>query len=121
MMPNVAEVPVAYYGVLRAGGVVVPMNPLLKAREVAYYLADSGASVILGWHAIGDEVTKGAAALLVDPATFPSALAEARPVNTVVDREPSDTAVVLYTSGTTGRPKGAELSLIHISAPTRPY
>ena len=42
MMPNVAEVPVVYYGVLRAGGVVVPMNPLLKAREVAYYLGDSG-------------------------------------------------------------------------------
>src|SRR5947209_15869792 len=42
MMPNVAEVPVAYYGVLRAGGVVVPMNPLLKSREVAYYLGDSG-------------------------------------------------------------------------------
>ena len=40
MMPNVAEVPVVYYGVLRAGGVVVPMNPLLKAREVAYYLGD---------------------------------------------------------------------------------
>ena len=37
MMPNVAEVPVVYYGVLRAGGVVVPMNPLLKAREVASY------------------------------------------------------------------------------------
>ncbi len=37
MMPNVAEVPVVYYGILRAGGVVVPMNPLLKAREVAYY------------------------------------------------------------------------------------
>ena len=42
MMPNVAEVPVVYYGVLRAGGVVVPMNPLLKAREVAYYLGDPG-------------------------------------------------------------------------------
>src|ERR1700748_2480590 len=42
MMPNVAEVPVVYYGVLRAGGVVVPMNPLLKGREGAYYLGDSG-------------------------------------------------------------------------------
>src|SRR5215471_13083709 len=49
MMPNVAEVPVVYYGVLRAGGVVVPMNPLLKAREVAYYLDDSGP----GWSSLG--------------------------------------------------------------------
>src|SRR5205085_4608353 len=49
MMPNVAEVPVVYYGILRAGGVVVPMNPLLKAREVAYYLGDSGAGLMFAW------------------------------------------------------------------------
>jgi len=42
MLPNVPEFAVVYYGVLRAGGVVVPMNPLLKSREVAYYLGDSG-------------------------------------------------------------------------------
>jgi long-chain acyl-CoA synthetase len=42
MVPNVPEFAVVYYGVLRAGGVVVPMNPLLKSREVAYYLEDSG-------------------------------------------------------------------------------
>ena len=43
MLPNVPEFPVAYYGVLRAGGVVVPMNVLLKRREIAFYLEDSGA------------------------------------------------------------------------------
>src|SRR5260370_574979 len=42
MLPNVPEFAVAYYGVLYAGGIVVPMNPLLKAREVEYYLRDSG-------------------------------------------------------------------------------
>ena len=42
MLPNVPEFPVAYYGVLRAGGVVVPMNVLLKRREIAFYLEDSG-------------------------------------------------------------------------------
>jgi long-chain acyl-CoA synthetase len=46
MLPNILEFPVLYYGVLRAGAVVVPMNPLLKAREVEYYLADSGARVL---------------------------------------------------------------------------
>ena len=115
MLPNVVEFAAVYYGVLRAGGVAVPMNPLLKAREVAYYLADSGARLIVAWHAIGDEVTAGAAqagatALLADPVTFPSVLAEAVPAYQVVDREPSETAVLLYTSGTTGRPKGAELT-----------
>ena len=46
MLPNIPEFAAVYYGVLRAGAVVVPMNPLLKAREIAYYLADSGAGLI---------------------------------------------------------------------------
>ena len=58
MMPNVAEVPVVYYGVLRAGGVVVPMNPLLKAREVAYYLGDSGAGLVFAWHSFAEPGTR---------------------------------------------------------------
>ena len=51
MLPNVPAFPIAYYGTLGAGGVVVPMNPLLKSREVAYYLGDSGAKVLFAWHA----------------------------------------------------------------------
>src|SRR5579863_5620177 len=50
MVPNVPEFAVAYYGVLRRGGVVVPMNVLLKEREIAFYLRDSGARVLLAWH-----------------------------------------------------------------------
>src|SRR6266436_3414400 len=74
MLPNVAEFAVIYYGVLRAGGVVVPMNPLLKAREVAYYLADSGDRLIFAWHAFADEACGGARqadadTIIVDPAT----------------------------------------------------
>src|SRR5947209_5652869 len=49
MLPNVLAFPVFYYGVLRAGGTVVPMNPLLKEREVAHYVGDSGAAVVLAW------------------------------------------------------------------------
>src|SRR5215831_11593522 len=60
MLPNVAEFAVIYYGVLRAGAVVVPMNPLLKAREVSYYLGDSGARLIFAWHAFAGEAQAGA-------------------------------------------------------------
>ena len=47
MLPNVPEFAMAYYGVLRMGGIVVPMNPLLKPREVEHYVADSGAALVL--------------------------------------------------------------------------
>jgi len=115
MMPNVAEVPVVYYGALRAGGVVVPMNPLLKVREVAYYLGDSGAGLIFAWHAFADQAHGGAdqaeaELIVVDDTTFPELLASVEPDYEVADAADQDTAVILYTSGTTGHPKGAELT-----------
>src|SRR5919106_5222824 len=54
MMPNVPYFPAIYYGILRAGGVVVPMNVLLKAREVAFYLEDPGAKIVFAWHDFGE-------------------------------------------------------------------
>ena len=50
MLPNVPYFPVVYYGILRAGGVVVPMNVLLKEREVSFYLEDPGAQLVFAWH-----------------------------------------------------------------------
>jgi len=123
MLPNVAEFAVVYYGVLRAGGVVVPMNPLLKAREVAYYLGDSGARLIFAWHAFAKEARAGAARagaepVAVEPATFGDLLAAATPDDRIVDRGAVDTAVILYTSGTTGQPKGAELTHANLASNT---
>jgi long-chain acyl-CoA synthetase len=86
MLPNVMEFTAVYYGVLRAGGVVVPMNPLLKAREVACYLRDSGARLAFVWHGCTDEAQAGtnqaeSDAIVVDPATFADVvLAGAQPV-----------------------------------------
>ena len=78
MLPNIPEFPVLYYGVLRAGAVVVPMNPLLKAREIEYYLTDSGAGVVLrlaGGRRRGRQGRRGGRRRLVvgDPAGSPAA------------------------------------------------
>ncbi|MFF7472950.1 long-chain-fatty-acid--CoA ligase [Streptomyces sp. NPDC008092] len=115
MLPDVPEFAVVYYGVLRAGGIVVPMNPLLKSREVLYYLGDSGARSLFAWHDFADAATAGARqadaeAVVVRPGALGALLEAARPLDELTDRHDDDTAVILYTSGTTGRPKGAELT-----------
>jgi long-chain acyl-CoA synthetase len=120
VLPNVPAFPVLFYGALGAGAVVVPMNPLLKAREVQYYLEDSGASVVFAWHAMAGEADTAAAqvgieCVAVDPAGFFDLLLGHQPVEEVAEREQEDTAVLLYTSGTTGQPKGAELTHVNLS------
>jgi long-chain acyl-CoA synthetase len=115
MLPNVPYFPVCYYGVLRLGAVVVPMNVLLKRREVGFYLSDSGAKLLFAWHDFGEAARTGADEagadlILVEPGEFEHLVGEAEPIVEVADREPDDTAVILYTSGTTGQPKGAELT-----------
>ena len=115
MLPNVPEFAIAYYGVLRAGGVVVPMNVLLKQREVAFYLGDPEAKLVFAWHQFADPALEGAAevgaeCVVVEPEAFARLLASANPVADVAERTAEDTAVILYTSGTTGKPKGAELT-----------
>src|SRR4051812_31085857 len=135
MLPNVLEFPISYYGVLRAGAIVVPMNVLLKRREIAFYLEDSGTKLLLAWHGFCSEAREGAAdagaeLIEVEPESFAAMLAEHEPPASgapfaspghikrtgadLADTDGEDTAVILYTSGTTGKPKGAELTHLNL-------
>jgi long-chain acyl-CoA synthetase len=114
-LPNVPYFPMVYYGVLRLGGVVVPLNPLLKAREMAYHLGDSGAKVVVGFPMFEEAAREGAAeagaeCVIATPGEIEKEIGAAEAVDEPVPREDDDPAVIIYTSGTTGTPKGATLT-----------
>jgi long-chain acyl-CoA synthetase len=120
MLPNRPEFVVVFYSVLHEGAVVVPMNPLQSGREVEFFLCNSGAEMLF----FAPECTKAASAGALAAgvracAIDAEALAElagglagfSRPLPRAAD----DTAVILHTSGTTGVPKGAQLTHDNLS------
>ncbi|MGH9315282.1 MAG: AMP-binding protein, partial [Vicinamibacterales bacterium] len=127
--PNVTWFPVAYFGILKTGAVVVPFNVLLKPREIAYHLRDSDAKALLVFEGTAElpmaqmartacnEVTAcdRLVVLTIDPqaaSPVPDALTIGQlmynqpPAFPTHPTQPDHTAVILYTSGTTGEPKG---------------
>jgi long-chain acyl-CoA synthetase len=115
--PSVPEFVIAYMGIQAAGCIVVPMNTMSTAEEIRYVLDDSESSRLLAWHGLGDAPRRACevsgVALDVIEAMTPGAPLDQDDLD-VVERERGDTAAILYTSGTTGRPKGAELTVANI-------
>ncbi|MFT4187356.1 MAG: long-chain fatty acid--CoA ligase [Aeromicrobium sp.] len=130
--PNLPYFSIVYYGILKVGATVVPLNVLLKGREVAYHLDDSDAKAYFAFQGtpelpIGAEAYEGfsnaencehffvitadptAASPIEGAETFGQGVGQQPPTFETVDVDDEDTAVILYTSGTTGQPKGAEL------------
>jgi long-chain acyl-CoA synthetase len=112
-LKNCPEFIPALFGVLAAGGVVVPINNFLKAEEVSYILADADVTVLITQAAFSSECAELSSARprlkLCKTEDFP-ALSVPRCGFHVPDSTGTDLAVIVYTSGTTGRPKGAMLS-----------
>lgn len=124
-LPNLPHFLLAYFGILKAGAVMVPLNPLLRAPEIAYHLGDSQARMLITFEAFAQEAVIGAAEVAglrtyvvhlpgnTERPEGTHSFDELYAADDTGDIEPTnadDTAVIIYTSGTTGKPKGAELT-----------
>ncbi|HEY5332558.1 MAG TPA: long-chain fatty acid--CoA ligase, partial [Solirubrobacterales bacterium] len=122
LAPNGIDFVTAYFAILAAGAVVVPIPPMLVEGEVADLLKDSGARLALVDSELGDILRAAAATARCEavvlrdrsPDDLATRAAAADPLADSAPSGPLDPAVVFYTSGTTGRPKGAVLSHLNL-------
>ena len=131
--PNLPFFPIVYYAIMKAGAAVVPLSILFKPREIAYHLTDSDAKAVFVFEGTRElplaqtvkegfdqvETCENLIVMTIDP-TAESKIEGARTLTEITKDQPEtfdtfptapdDTCAILYTSGTTGKPKGAELT-----------
>lgn len=123
MLPNVPHFIISYYAILRLGAVVVPVNTMYKGRETAWLLEDSEAKVIIVWHGLYNDLSRYISVLnslkqvvvlgenpLQDTVSLTGLISKSKPLADIEELEEDDPAVIQYTAGVTGTPKGAELT-----------
>lgn len=127
-LPNRPEFVVAFYGTFKIGGVVVPMNPQYKPREIEHLLADSEAPAVVTTAELVSGVkevqpaTEVRKIISVDgdaPDAIPFEMFQDDPTSSIAARDSDDVAVQPYTSGTTGVPKGVKLTHKNLMANIR--
>ena len=138
MCPNLPDFPVIYYGIMKAGAAVVPLNVLFKQREITYHLKDSDAKAVFVFEGTAempmaatakeafDQVPACEHLVVIKLSSTPLAddLQQFTTLDELIENEPDefetyptapdDTCAILYTSGTTGQPKGAELTHMNL-------
>jgi long-chain acyl-CoA synthetase len=127
VMANRADLPIAYYGILRGGMVAVPMNPRSTADEIARMLADAKAKVVLADTTAVEsvraavreypcDVVVDGVAPVAGEVSFDDFIAQAPDLAPIAPRDEEALATILYTSGASGHPRGVMLSHRALSA-----